>query len=84
MRQVVRRLHGLLLVPSEASEPNIDLGEENGRHAPKDIELMMMGSSGLSFSSESIPLNTESSSSAVSLEVHRHSEQIQSHSLHRR
>ncbi|KAG0606088.1 hypothetical protein M758_9G112800 [Ceratodon purpureus] len=82
MRQVVRRLHGLLLVPSEASEPNIDLGEENGRHAPEDIELMMMDSSGLSFSSESIPLNTESSSSAVSLEVHRPSEQNQSHSQH--
>ncbi|KAG0624128.1 hypothetical protein M758_3G226100 [Ceratodon purpureus] len=86
MRQVVRRLHGLLLVPSEASEPNIDLAEELniGRHAPEDIELMTMDSSRLSFSSESIPLNTESSSSAVSLEVHRHSEQIQSHSQHRR
>lgn len=56
MRQVVRRLHGLLLVPSEASEPNIDLGEELiiGRRAPEDIEPMMMDSSGLSFSSESI------------------------------
>ena len=76
MRQVVRRLHELLLVPSESSRPNIDLGEEEGRYAPVDIELMMIDSSG-DLSIEATPLNTGSSSSVASREVPYHPGQIQ-------
>ena len=57
MRQVVRRLHELQLVPSETSVPTVELREES----PLDIELVMMGSSG-NFSRDTIPLSGSSSS----------------------
>lgn len=76
MRQVVRRLHELLLVPTETSQPNIELGEE-GQRAAMNIELMKMDSE--IFSSETVPFSS-SSSSGVSFEVRHHSVQFRSRS----
>lgn len=75
MRQVVRRLHDLLLDPSEASQPSIELGEED-QHPPADIELVMMMDSAGKFFSETMPLSsTGSSSTGASYDVRRHSGQ---------
>ena len=75
MRQVVRRLHDLLLDPSEASQPSIELGEED-QHPPVDIELVMMMDSAGKFFSETMPLSsTGSSSTGASYDVRRHSGQ---------